>query len=197
METTLDGAHNAGDTELTVDDASDLALDRVRVRGELHAIEAIDEAANRITIGAPGLAAAQANGVRVDQAPILGADDTLTLDGGPWAELDIRILWDLRRPTASADTYNGRSSGAYYSGDPAWAWFETLTNYSYWWANAQTDVAATWSVGLIHATAGVANAWSVEFDPATGQLSLLPVDDSLTVSFIPRAYRLIAAGRAA
>ena len=195
----LDGAHVAGAAVLTVGDASIYRTGRpVQVGGELHTLEAIDEAARTITIEAAGLTADQAANVQVVQAPLLGADDILTLDGGPWAEIDVRFLYDLPQLNGNPAFYNGRSSGAYYSGGGrGGSYFETLSNFSYWWASGQVEDAATWSVGLIHATSNAGNAWSVEFNPATHQLSLLPLDDTLTVSFIPRIYNLIVAGRGA
>ena len=198
----LAGAHVAGSIDLSVDDAAIYRLGRVQVGGELHAIEAIDEAANTVTIEAAGLAGNQADDAVVVQAPILGADDVLQMPdpgGAAYAEIDVRLLYDMPQLNGNPPFYSGRSTGAYYSAaGRGSAWLETLSNFSYWFGAAQTEdaPAGTWSVGLIHATNGFANAWSVEFDPATHRLSLLPVDSSLTVSFIPRIYQLIVAGRA-
>ena len=198
----LDGAHVAAAAVLTVGDASIYRLGRVQVGGELHTIENIDEAARTITIEAAGLAADQADDAQVVQAPIIGADDVLQLPapaGGEYAQLDVRVLYDLPQLNGNPPFYNGRSTGAYYgSAVGRSAYTETLSNFSYWWANAQAedDPSGTWAVGLIHATSNQANAWSVEFDPATHRLSLVPLDDSLVVGFIPRIYNLIVAGRA-
>ena len=200
----LDGAHVAGAAVLTVGDASIYRAGAVQVGGEVHTIQSTDEAARTITIEAAGLTADQADDVQVVQAPILGADDVLQLPepSGQYAEIDIRLLYDLPQLNGNPPFYNGRSTGAYYSaGAPLQqsAWFETLSNFSYWWANGQVaddPASGTWSVGLIHATAGAGNAWSLEFDPATHRLSLLPLDASLVVGFIPRVWSLIVAGRA-
>ena len=198
----LDGAHAAGATVLTVGDAAVYRLGRVQVAGELHTIEGIDEAARTLTIEAAGLTADQADDAQVVQAPILGADDVLQLPepAGEYSEIDVRFLYDLPQLNGNPPFYNGRSSGAFYSGEAQRsAYFETLSNFSYWWANGQVedDPSGTWSVGLIHATGGLGNAWSIEFDPATHRLLLRPLDASLAMSFIPRIYNLIVAGRAA
>ena len=199
VETTLDGAHLAGATVLRVDDATGLAAGRIHVTGEVHTATAVDESANTVTIEAPGLAAAQADGRIVGQAPLVGADDTLTLPGGPYAELDIRLLYDLRHLTSGVESYSGRNAGAFYSaGMTRSSWVETLTGSNYWWAFTNIDTGSTYSVGLVHATSSLTfNSWSIELDPATSRLSFLPTDPGMTVSRLPRVYSLIVAGRGA
>ena len=197
-ETALAGAHASGATVLSVADASVLRAGRVYVGGEIHTIEAVDAVANTATIAAPGLTADQADGAPVGHAPLVGTGDVLALPAGPWAELDVRLLYDMPR-TGGGSFYNGRSSGAFYSdGAVRSSWVETLSNFSYWFAFGNAEPALqTYSVGLLHATAGLANAWTVEFDPATHELSLVQADPNTAASFLPRVYDLIVAGRRA
>lgn len=198
VETTLNGAHAAGATVLSVADATGLVAGRAHVAAEVHTIAAVDEGANTITIEAPGLTANQASGRIVGQAPLVGADDTLTLPGGPYKELDIRLLYDLRHLTSGVRSYTGRNAAAFYSaGMTRSSWVETLTGGSYWWAFVNIDTGSTYSVGLVHATGSLTfNSWTIELDPATGRLSFLPTDPAMTVSRLPRVYSLIVAGRA-
>ena len=199
----LNGARSAGDTRLVVDDASIFRLGRVQVGGELHTVEAVDEAANALTIEAGGLTAAQDDDTAVVQAPIIGTGDALQLPGGPFAEIDVRMLYDLPQLNGNPAYYNGRSSGAYYAGGEGGggAWYETLANYGSWFANGQqepyNDPAGTWGVGVVHATANVASSiWALVFDPARSTLAL-DVFTGAQELFIPRVVSLIVAGRRA
>ena len=198
----LNGAHDAGDARLIVADASIFDLGRVQVGGELHTIEAVDETANAITIEAAGLTAGWADDTAVVQAPIIGTGDVLQLAGGPFAEIDARMLYDLPQFNGNAPFYNGRSSGAYYAGGAGGgAWYESLANYGSWFAGGQqeaySDPAGTWGVGIVHATANAASSiWVLVFDPARSTLALSALDGAQEL-FIPRVYSLIVAGRRA
>ena len=210
VASTLVGAHAMGDTVLTVADASVFRRGRrVQVGGELHDAVAVDAGANTITIAAPGLTGVRPNaqdagstwaGAAVAQAPLLGTGDALALPApaaGRYAELDVRLLYNLPQLNGNPAFYNGRSTGAYFSGGGrAGSWFETLANYSSWWANGQTDPdeSGTWTVGLLHATANIAaSVWSVELDPEAHALSIVAV--AAQELYIPRVTNLIVAGR--
>ena len=193
-ETTLSGAHLATATVLNVASVAGFRLGRAHVARDVVTITAIDAANNRLTLAA-GLATPKISGTIVGQAPLVGAGDALALPGGPYAELDVRILYDLRN-SSGAQTYNGHSNGAYYGAPTPGSWIQTLSNRNYWWAFANLGGAlATYSVGMVHGTSSLTNAWTVEFDPATRRLSFLAADSSAAVSLLPRVYSLIVAGR--
>ena len=199
VETALSSAPARGATLLNVVDASVLRRGRGHVAGEVITIEAIDETANTVTLEAGLRSRQHVAGVQVGQAPLVGADDVLALPAGPYAELDVRLLYDLPQ-TGGSTLYSGRSSGAFYSdGAMRSSWVETLSNFNYWFAFGNTDPSlATFSVGLVHGTGDLnSNAWTVEFDRSTYELSFLPADPNQAVAFLPRARELIVAGRRA
>lgn len=197
VETKLDGDHNAGDTVLSVDDATGLAAGRVYVRGEQHTIESVDEAADTITITAPGLTADQADDAVVVQAPMQGADDTLALPAGSYAELAVRCLYELPQTNGNPAAYSGRSIGAYYtSAGKRSGWTDTLTGFGSWYSymDSNTD-AATVLVGLVHDNHTLRTAWSIEFNPTTSQLSFALVPSNSARPYFPRLTSLLVAGR--
>ena len=199
--TTLAAAAGAGDTVLSVA-ATDglLAGDPLAVGLEFgHEIVAVDEAASTVEIEAGGLTAAAALGAAVDNSPLFGDGATLDLAdpgaGRRYAEIDVRLLYDLPQLNGNPAFYNGRSTGAFYA--PRGSWYETLANFGYWFAGGNDEAGLdSYTVGVIHGTSSAAgNTWSVEFHPAAHRLSLLLVAG--VPSFAPRAYNLIVAGRAA
>ena len=201
VETTLSGAHAAGATTVTLasvagfrDDMT-LGIDVPGTGYEAHSIESVDEATNSIEIPAPGLAMAYGDiGIAAFAAPMFGALDSLDLPGGPYTELDARYLFDLPQLNGNAPFYKGRSNGAYYA--PHASWFETITDNLYWFGGGNTEPGlASYSIGVIHATAAIANLWSLDYELATGRLIFIPANPALAVSFHPRIYRLIVAGR--
>ena len=197
VETKLDGGHSAGDTVLSVDDATGLAVGRVYVRGEQQTIESVDEAADTITIAAPGLTANQADDAVVVQAPMQGADDTLALPAGSYAELDVRCLFELPQTNGNQAIYSGRSIGAYYTAaGKRSSWADTLTNFTAWYSymDSNTD-AATVLVGVAHDNHTLRTAWSLEFNPATSQLSFALIPSSTARPYFPRLTSLLVAGR--
>ena len=196
--TTLSGAHDAGTTTLTLADATGFRADMTFGIGRVtpHDIVAVDEAASRVEIPAPGLGAAYADGADVFATPMLGVDDVLALPGsGPYAELDVRLLFDLARANANPAN-NGRSSGAYHTG-PASSWCEALNARNYWWGfgNHEPDLSS-YTVGIVHLNAAASNLWTVDYEPAGNRLLILPADPDTADTFVPRITTLRIVGRA-
>ena len=196
-ESTLSGAHAAGATTLTLADVAGFRDDMTLGLGvEAHDIVSVDEAVNQVEIAAPGIvAAAYVDGAGVFAAPMFGAADVRPIAGASqYAELDVRFLYDLPQLNGNPPFYNGRSTGAFFA--PHASWYESLTNFSYWYAGGNTAAGLpSYSVGLVHATAAFANFWSVDYEIDADRLIFLPADPSLAVAFAPRVRRLVVAGR--
>ena len=209
-ESTLAGAHVLGATTLTVADATGFRTDmRFGLHAplvspavgtvEYHDIVSVDEATNEVEIAAPGLSGRHASGIACFAAPMWGADDVLALPApagaAHYAELDARFLYDMPQLNGNNSFYSGRSHGAWFS--PHASWYETLTNYSYWYAGGNTEEGqASYSLGVIHATSSLSNFWTVDYEPAGNRLILLPADPNTADSFAPRIQQLTLAGRA-
>ena len=157
-------------------------------------MEAVDAAANRVTIAAPGLVAAQDAGDYVSQAPLVGDGDSLVVPGAAGKDVQVLAIFDYPQKNGNPSFYNGRSQGRYYrSGDGA-SWLETLANYSAWWVYHDVGPSETFSVGLLHTTASLTNTvLSVELNPATGALALQAVPGTQLL-YVPRVTSLIVAG---
>lgn len=208
VETTISGAHAAGSTTIVLADASGFRTDMrfgsqlpVMNAGsvEYHDIVSVDEAAGEIEIAAPGLIGAHAGGTACFAAPMWGADDTLVLPApagaAHYSELDCWLLYDLPQLNGNNAFYSGRSLGDYVA--PNASSYHSLTTYSYWYADGNTEEGlASYSVGVVHATASLSNLWTVDYELATNRLVLVPGAAALVVGFAPRVYQMTLVGRA-
>ena len=165
----------------------------VAILGQRHEVEGI--AGDVLEIAAPGIVAEAPSGADVAYDPMYGADSVIQLPDGPYNEIEVTLLYDLPQVNGNPAFYSGRSRGAYFSSHASW--YQTLTNFSYWYAGSNTDPALTsYSVGVLHGTASPgANQWTVEYEVATHRLILLPVVPGRTHSFLPRIYDLVVTGR--
>ena len=140
-------------------------------------------------IAEPGLLADYAADTECFAAPMFGADDVLALPGpGPYAELDVRLLFDLARANVDPAN-NGRSSGAYHT-DPASSWYEALNDRNFWWGGGNHEPGlSSYTVGVIHLNATATDLWAVDYEPAGNRLLILPADPDTADTFVPRSHR--------
>ena len=197
---TLSGQYAIGATVLTLlATPAEMAAIRVghraRIGPEFHRITAVDEASRQVTIADPGLLQANVNGP-FSTALLYGEDDVLQLPdpaGGGYTHLDVRFLYETRRTTGQPGPYGGRCAGGYFS--PGASWYESLQDPNYYWfAGGNTDEGlASYTVGVIHALNTIANAWGLQFDPATNRLFFLNIDGNAS-NYMPRLSELVVAG---
>lgn len=148
-----------------------------------------------VVIAEPGLLADYAADTECFAAPMFGADDVLALPGpGPYAELDVRLLFDLARANVDPAN-NGRSSGAYHT-DPASSWYEALNDRNFWWGGGNHEPGlSSYTVGVIHLNATATDLWAVDYEPAGNRLLILPADPDTADTFVPRITALRIVGR--
>ena len=189
-------ARAQGDTTIWLPDAAGFRADMTFGIGiESHDIVAMHNAV-QVEIAAPGLLADYAADSGCFATPMFGVDDALALPGsGPYAELDVRLMFDLARANADPAN-NGRSSGAYHT-DPASSWYEALNARNFWWGggNLEPDLSS-YTVGVIHLNAAATDLWVVDYEPAGNRLLIMPADPDTPDTFVPRITALRIVGRA-
>lgn len=199
-ETTLSQAHVMGDTEINLASADGveagmwIAIRDPRVALEVARVDAV--AGSVVTIPAPGLTAARANGLGVQISPLVGAAAWLELpepSGGAYSHLDVRFLYEFPRVNGGLASSSGRSAGAYMV--PQHSWYETLSNRGYWWAGGNRDAGlASYTVGGLNYTGSFTSGASLEYNPTTRRL-FFDLIGTTGNTFAPQITNLIVLGR--
>ena len=124
-------------------------------------------------------------------APLDGASATLALPSAPRV-MFIRSGWRLYRGSAVA--VQGYSEGLYAEGDTHvrthfgninWSEFENV--------GVLSDDVTTVAVGLLSTNIQYSDAFTIEYDPDSQELSFLPVNDPAS-SLVPVVHSMIVAG---
>ena len=194
--TTIAGAVVIGDTEIILTDSDQFVVDDYIKIGNIegHKIKAVNHTTKTITLK-EALTAAYADGLAISSNPMFGVDAVKQLPipkaGKRYGHISVTALYDMPRPNGNS-FYSGRSRGEYYY--PHASWFQSLTGRGAWRAGTNTDESfASFSVGVLNTTGGYANGWTIDYNPLTNLIFLLPTFSTGVSSFSPRIYKLVIA----
>ena len=195
-ETTIAGAVVIGDTEIILTDSDQFVVnDYIKIGNvEGHKITAVNHVTKTITLK-EALTAAYADGFAISSNPMFGVDAVKQLPipkaGKRYGHISVLALYDMPRPSGNS-FYSGRSRGEYYY--PHASWFQSLTDRGAWLADINVNEGfASFAVGILNTTSGSANGWTIEYNPLTNLIFILPTFSTGIASFSPRITELVIA----
>ena len=142
------------------------------------------------------------NGLLTDKAAalitsgvLLGNGDSIVLPGEGLERLDVFLEFDLPPIAGGNPFYGGMSLGDYHAGQGQQASrFWGFLTYSRWLSVIQVVEDTTFSVGILSASGAATHTWTLEFNPATTELSLAKYDSASADLYYPRITSMKIAG---
>ena len=163
------------------------------IGSEQHRVVSVNAATNNLTIESgitSNLAAAL-----ITSGVLLGNGDSIVLPGDGLERLDVFLEYDLPQISGAAPFNSGMSIGDYHAGQGQQASrFWVFTNYSRWLSVVQVTDDTTYPVGILTASGAASHTWTLEFNPATSELSLAKYDDTTADLYYPRITTMKVAG---
>ncbi len=195
-DTTLDGLHALGATTLSLDSVEGIVAGSwLGVVNLPYQVASVNEAAGTVEITS-GLASVAVDGIAVFAVPLFGAEATLTLPepvSGSYAVLELDVIWQMLSSSGTLRS-NGFTRGGVHD-DIGWAYVENRSGYWRTHHNSLEGDAVSITCGMLIYSRRLTNAWSIEYTPATRQLSFLPFEVAPVSDFLPRVSSIIVRGR--
>ena len=195
---TLIGQYVIGDTEFVISATQDefavmFPGMHIIIGSEQHRVVSVN--ASTFTITIEGGIRANLAAALITSGVLLGNGDSIVLPGEGLKRIDVFLQYDLPLISGSDPSRSGMSIGDYHAGqDQQASRFWVFTNYSRWIEVIQVTDDPTYSVGMLTASGSASSTWTLEFNPATSELSLVKYDDTTADIYYPRITSMKVAG---
>ena len=195
----VDGAHNSGATEISIDDTSNqlrfvFAGDHVLIDDESYAITAVDNTGDTITIS-PGLRSSKSGDEYVSTGVLIGEDDIITHDepSRTLYEIEFNFAWSYVRTDRDGLLGSGAGSGRWVHYDDT-SWFTWGQGDNASQINTQINFVTGWGiVGILNSRSSPID-FELRFHPTQRELTLF-THSTRSRNFEPRISQLLVVGR--